>query len=184
MKRLFNYKYTKLTLLLLSTILAYYLFSNDSVVDVINHLDGLSYLGVLIAGLLFAFGFTTPFAIGFFITYSPENIILAALIGGFGAFLTDSLIFKIIKISFMDEFKSLRKNFKIRSHWHYKFFKSKTRLYITYVLVGIILASPLPDEVGVSLLSGFTKVKFWVFALLSFLMNSIGIFIMLYLASL
>ena len=97
MKRLFNYKYPKLTLLLLSTILAYYLFSNDSVVDVINHLDGLSYLGVLIAGLLFAFGFTTPFAIGFFITYSPENIILAALIGGFGAFLTDSLILRLLR---------------------------------------------------------------------------------------
>ena len=99
MKRLFNYKYPKLTILLLSIIFSYYLFSNDSVVSYINHLNGLSYLGILIAGFLFSFGFTTPFAIGFFFTYSSENILLTAIIGGFGALLADITIFKLIKIS-------------------------------------------------------------------------------------
>ena len=183
MKRLFNYKYPKLTILLLSIIFSYYLFSNDSVVSYINHLNGLSYLGILIAGFLFSFGFTTPFAIGFFFTYSSENILLTAIIGGFGALLADITIFKLIKISFMDEFKRLEKDMKLKSHFYYKL-NSKLKAYLTFFFAGIIIASPLPDELGVALLSGFTKINIYLFSIISLSMNFLGILTMLYLASL
>lgn len=183
MKRLFNYKYPKLTILLISIFFAYYLFSNDSIVGKINHLNGLSYLGVLIAGLFFSFGFTTPFAIGFFLTYEPNNILLTAIIGSFGAFIADISIFKLIKISFMDEFKRLEKDLKIKNHFHYKFLNSKLRLYLTYFFAGFIIASPLPDELGVTLLSGFTRINIYIFSLISLSMNFLGILIMLLIGS-
>ena len=69
------------------------------------------YLGVFIAGLLFAFGFTAPFSMGFFISLNPANIWIAGIIGGLGALVSDLIIFHTIKFSFDDEFKRLR-NFK------------------------------------------------------------------------
>jgi len=181
MKRLFNYKYPKLTLLLVSIILAYYIFSNDAFISKINHLGALGYIGSFIAGFLFSFGFSTPFAVGFFLTYSPDNILLTAIVGAFGAFAADALLFRFIKVSFMDEFNSIKKNIRFKKH--HNFLTSKVRLYLVYLFVGIIIASPLPDELGVSLLSGFTKLKFSIFSVVSLLMNFLGILIMLFLAN-
>ena len=44
------------------------------------------------------------------------------------------------------------------------------------VLGAVIIASPLPDEMGVGLM-GISKLKTSQFILLSFVLNSIGIFI-------
>jgi len=48
-------------LLVLAIILAYILFRNPFIQSYISHLGALSYLGIFIAGILFAFGFTAPF---------------------------------------------------------------------------------------------------------------------------
>ena len=40
----------------------------------------------------------------------------------------------------------------------------------------IIIASPFPDEIGVSLM-GISKMKTYQFILISFLLNAIGIFL-------
>ncbi|HLC85905.1 MAG TPA: hypothetical protein VJG30_01305 [Candidatus Nanoarchaeia archaeon] len=183
MRRLFNFKYPKLTILLVSILLAYFLFSNESVTTKLNSLGSFGYLSVLIAGFLFSFGFSAPFAVGFFLTFSTDNIVFTAILGGFGAFLADLSIFKFIKMSFMDEFSNLKKNLKLRRHFHYKFLNSKLRLYITFVLAGIIIASPLPDELGVALLSGFARINIYIFSLISLFMNTFGILIMLFIAN-
>jgi hypothetical protein len=49
------------------------------------------------------------------------------------------------------------------------------------VFGAVIIASPLPDEAGVSLLS-LSKLKNWQFILLSFVLNATGIFIIVTLA--
>lgn len=181
MKRLFRFRYPKITLLIILSVSAYFLFSNSNVQSFVHQAEGLSYLGIFIAGFLFSFGFTTPFAIGFFIIANPQNIYLAALIGGFGAMLADLTIFKIIRFSFMNEFNRLRKGVVIKDI--NKVLSSRLlshiKVYLLYAFAGIIIASPLPDEVGVSMLAGLTKVKTRVLVIISFLMNSLGIFIML-----
>src|SRR3989338_3533302 len=80
-KKFSNFKYPKLTMLILVIILAYILFSNPSVQNFISNLGSLSYLGIFIAGI----------------------------IGGLGALISDLLIFEFIKISFKDEFNLLKK---------------------------------------------------------------------------
>jgi len=45
--------------------------------------------------------------------------------------------------------------------------------------LGILIASPLPDEAGVIMLAGLTKIKSNVFAILSFSLNTAGILILL-----
>jgi len=179
--KIFKFKYPKLTLLLICIFLAYYFFSNAEVREKIEAYGDLNYLGIFIAGLLFSFGFSTPFAVGFFVTAHPQNIFLAALIGGFGALLSDLFIYKIIKFSFMGEFHVLghMKTAKKVKKFLKKHIPFRMGNYLLYVFSGIIIASPLPDELGVSLLAGLSHIKLPQLALISFIMNTLGIFIML-----
>jgi hypothetical protein len=185
MKRLFRFRYPKLVLLIVFSILAYYIFSNDAVQEFVYGLNRLSYLGIFIAGVFFSFGFSTPFSTGFFLIASPDNIFIAAIIGGFGAMLADLSIFKLIKISFMDEFRRLEKTKLLREFngvFHQKFLVH-VKLYILYACAGIIIASPLPDEIGVSMLAGLTRIKASVLSVISFVMNTLGILLLLWIGS-
>jgi len=181
MKSLFKFRYPKLFILLIAIIASYLIFSNSNISEVVKNLGTLNYLGIFLAGLLFSFGFTTPFAIGFFLTTSPENIFLAAIIGGFGALLSDFIIFRIIKVSFMDEFNSLEKTRPLKNIIdlvkHH--IPTKIKIYLLYVFSGIIIASPLPDELGVTMLAGLTHIKNSVFIIISLICNTLGILIML-----
>ncbi len=185
MKRLFKFKYPKLTVLIIAIIAAYYIFSSEKNSFFMSSLNSLSYFGYFIAGLFFSFGFTAPFAVGFFVTAQPESIIIASLISGFGALIADLLIFKLIKFSFMDEFNKLEKTKPIKevvSLINNKV-SCKIKVYLLYVLAGIIIASPLPDEIGVTMLAGLTKIKATIFSLISYLMNTTGILIILLIGS-
>ncbi len=180
-KKKFNYKYPKLTLFVLVILLAYLLFKNPLIAQPIQSLGNLSYLGVFIAGLLFSYGFTTPISIGLFITLDPSNIYLAALIGGLGAFIADYSIFKIVKTSFMDEFEKIE-NTKPMKALEQKIktnISKKMQLYLMFFCAGFIIASPLPDEVGVALLAGVGHVKPSTFTIVSIIGNTVGIFVML-----
>jgi hypothetical protein len=180
-KKKFKIKYPKLFLLILIIIFSYWLFSKQEISNFIKNLGSLGYIGVFISGMLFSFGFTAPIATGFFLVIEKQNIILSAIIGGFGAMLSDLLIFRFIKISFKDEFKKLGKekfNLKIK-RFSEKIISKQIKIYLTYIFAGIILASPLPDEVGVILLGGITEIKEKILLMLGFLLNSFGILIIL-----
>jgi len=176
-KKLFSFKYHKLFLLLLAIILSYYLFTRPEIQNMISGLDRLSYLGIFIAGILLALGFSSPFSIGFFITAKPENLFLAILIGGVGAVIGDMLIFKTIKFSFMDEFKELEKTEIIKTiEKAVKHNKNiLIRHYLLYIFGGIIIASPFPDEIGISMLAGLTTIKTSTIALMGFILHSLVI---------
>ncbi len=186
MKKLFKFKYSKLFLLLISIILAYIIFSQESIQNYLSNIGNLGYLGIFIAGLLFSFGFTTPFAIALFITIPVQNIMSFAIIAGFAAMLSDLFIFRLIKISFMDEFNELQKtsSFKTISDLIKSNIKLKIRNYLLFFLAGIIIASPLPDELGITMLAGLTHIKTRILMLISFICNTFGILIILFAASL
>lgn len=178
-----NFRYKKILLLFLSIIASYLIFSNLKVADYVSSLNSFGYLGVFIAGLFFAFGFTSPISAGFFITLNPENIWLAGILGGLGALISDMIIFKFIRFSFMDEFQRLKKTSIIKkvSMLIDETFGHKIKIYIMYAFAGIFIASPLPDEAGVIMLAGLTKIKANILAIISFVLNTAGILILLYL---
>jgi uncharacterized membrane protein YdjX (TVP38/TMEM64 family) len=184
MKRLFKFQYPKTAILIISIFLAYIIFSNSNVGSFISNLGDLSYLGDFIAGMLFAFGFTAPFSVGYFITASHSSILLAGLLGGLGALLSDILIFKLIRFSFMDEFKRLEhtKIIKEISKIIEKSLGKRIKIYLLYAFAGILIASPLPDEAGVIMLAGLTKIKLNILAIISFILNTAGILIILILS--
>jgi len=178
---LVNFKYPKLLGLILVIILAYITFSNSTINTLISELGGLSYLGVFIAGILFAFGFTAPIAAGFFITLNPSNIWIAGIIGGVGALISDVAIFRFVRFSFMDEFSRLKKTKAIKRTD--KFLKNllgnRIKSYLLYFIAAVFIASPLPDEAGVIMLAGLTKIKLSTIVKWGFILNTIGIIILL-----
>jgi len=104
----FKFHYPKTVLLVLCIILAYLIFRIPAVGDFMAHLGKLSVIGVFIAGMLLAFGFTAPFAVGFFVTLNSLSIpqfILYGFLGGLSGLLADLLIFKFIRFSFEKEFR-------------------------------------------------------------------------------
>lgn len=181
LKLISGFDYPKLTLLVIAIITAYFIFSNPKVDVFVLSLNNLGYLGVFIAGIFFAFGFTAPLSAGFFITLNPENILLAGILGGIGAMISDLLIFKFIRFSFMDEFQRLEhtKTMRKLSNLIEKTLGHKIRIYFMYAFAGILIASPLPDEAGVIMLAGLTKIRAKILALISFILNTLGILILL-----
>lgn len=175
-------QYPKIILLILSIGLSYALFRADFFLIVANTLNSYGYFSMFLAGFLFAYGFTAPFAVGFFASLAPEiNIGLGALLSGVGAFFGDILIFQFIRTSFQDEFDKLKlsKIFMWLREKFDKHFKEEAKKYTLWVIAGFLIASPLPDEFGVSLLSGFTKINEKIFAIISYSLNTLGIFLIL-----
>lgn len=181
MKKLFKFKYPKIMLLLLVIVFSYFIFRNPSISNYLSHLGNLGYLSIFIGGILFAFGFTAPFSVGLFISVAPSNIWIAGIIGGFGALISDLLIFKLIKFSFTEEFKRLSKTKGMKSIvlLIQRSLGVKIKVYLMYVFAGILIASPLPDEIGVIMLAGLTKINFKILAIISFILNTLGILIIL-----
>ncbi len=177
MKILFKPKYPKLTILLMSVILAYYIFSNPAIAEKILKLESLGYLSYIIFGALFTFGFTTPFAVGFFFIANPPNIVIASILAGIGAFLADIIMFNWVKFFFLEEFNKLERGHPVKdlNKLIKRSLPLKIKNYLLYVFIGIIIASPLPDEIGVTLLAGLTETKIKIFAALTFVLHTLGV---------
>lgn len=180
-----KFQYPKLFVLLITIITAYILFRAHFFLEFAKILNSHGYISIFVAGFLFSYGFTAPFAVGFFVSLAPSiNIFLAALLAGIGALLADFLIFQFIRTSFQDEFEKLKLTWffqKIRELFDHHVHE-RLQKYVLWVMAGFLIASPLPDEFGVSLLSGFTEINKKLFAALSYTLNTTGILIILAIA--
>ncbi|MFA6269414.1 MAG: hypothetical protein WC652_06355, partial [archaeon] len=179
---LFRFKYPKLFLFVLCIILAYFVFTDSLLNYFLGHLGGWSYFGVFLAGILFSFGFTSPFSAGLLLLMNPENIFLAALIGGVGSMLGDLVIFRFVKVSFEKEFLRLKKErpFRFMRTEIHKSVSPRVWHYLLFVLAGFFFASPfIPDEAAVTLLAGLSNMSVKKIALISFVCNTVGILILL-----
>jgi len=170
-----QYHYKNLTVLGLSLIFALFLSQFESFHSFLLHLGGLGYVGAFIAGILFVSTFTVATGIVILLVLaeglSPIEI---GLIAGLGAVIGDLTIFRFIKDNVIEEITPLYNDLggkHVTTLLHTKYFS-----WTLPVLGAVIIASPLPDEVGVSLI-GISKLKTYQFLLLSFVLNAIGIFI-------
>lgn len=169
-------RYPKFIFLLLTIIVAFIIFRNREIPFVQQNLVPLGYFGIFISGMLLALGFTSAPATALFLLFAPTvNPFLAALIGGAGALISDSLIFLFIRTSFKDEIEELEHE-EIILHIEKKI-PSKIRRLIFPAIAGLMLASPLPDEIGISMLAAYRSIKPRFFALISYTLHTTGIFI-------
>ena len=171
-------KYPKFLLLFTTFLAAYLIFYGRAYQPLHDFVVSMGYAGVFIAGILFAYGFTAaPATAMLLILAGHHNIYLAGIIGGLGALIGDLFIFNFIRHSFADEISKFGKEKIIL------YIRNKTpnpfKKYLVPVFAGFIIASPLPDEIGVALLAASRTISVKIFSLLSYALNTAGIFVIL-----
>lgn len=160
----------------LSIFIAVILVRTDAIVGLLTRTQELEFLGSFVAGLFFTSIFTTAPAIVTLGEIAQEySLFLTAVVGGAGAVVGDLIIFRFVRDRFSDHLTDLIKTQGAGKRL-LKVFKRRSSRWLTFVVGGLIIASPLPDELGVTLL-GFSKMKLGGFIALSFVFNSIGIYL-------
>lgn len=175
-------KYPKVILLVAITFAASILFQDDGVQSFFHGLGGLGYVSAFFGGMMFAFGFGAPFGVALLATIADDvNVLIAAGIGGIGALISDYLLFKFIRVTFQDEIDRFRtsKAFSLFNGLVMKRMPQKLAYYVSIGVAGLMIASPLPDEVGVTLLASLAVVKEKTFMLIAFSLNTLGILVVL-----
>ena len=169
-------KYKNIVIVVISLVFAFVLSRVDAFHSLLLSLGGLGYIGAFIAGILFVSTFTV--ATGSLIllilaeTLSPIEL---GLIAGLGAVVGDLLIFRFIKDGLAEEIELVYNKIDGGPHLK-KLLHSKYFNWMLPVMGAIIIASPLPDELGVNLM-GLSKISTSRFILLSYFLNSLGIFL-------
>ena len=160
----------------LSIIIAIILARTDIIIGLLTQTQELEFLGAFVAGIFFTSVFTTAPAIvtlgAIAQVYSP---FLTAIAGGLGAVVGDLIIFHFVRERLADHLTDLLKT-QGGGKRLLRLFKKRASQWITFLVGGLIIASPLPDELGVTLL-GFSKLKVEGFILISFIFNAFGIFL-------
>lgn len=159
----------------LSVILTLILVKNGTLKNLLASVQGITFFGSFFAGIFFTSVFTI----------APATVVLAelaqlnsplevAFFGGIGALCGDLIIFRFVKDSLGGDIEYLvqkRGGERLSAIFHYKLFK-----WLIPFLGALIVASPLPDELGLAMM-GLSKMKTSLFIPVSFLLNSLGILV-------
>ena len=176
-------KYPKFLLFFITIILSYLIFSSSASLPFRHTIVSLGYIGTFLVGIFFAYSYTAAPATALFLILAKEqNIFISGLIGGLGALVGDLVIFSFISISFKDEIRKLAHE-KIVVYLN-NGFPYKIKKYLIPIFAGFLIASPLPDELGIALLAISQHISIKIFALLSFALNTLGIFAIFYIGNL
>jgi hypothetical protein len=173
-----HWKYKNLTLLITSVAVAFFLSRFEPFHVFLLSFGDYGYIGAFLAGFLFVSSFTVATgALILLVLAERLSPIEIGVVAGLGAVVGDITIFRFVKDNLISEIKPLYNRFggkHLTAVVHTRYFS-----WTLPVLGAIIIASPLPDEIGVSLM-GLSKMKTYKFLLLSFGLNAIGITLVIY----
>ncbi len=176
MKWLKNYKYKGLTLIALSILLTIILSKYNFLNQILFNVRHVPFLGSFLAGILYVSTSTAILGILIILdlskTLSPIQI---AVIAGIGATFADFVLFRFLKDDVLSELTPIYNKLggkHLTELMHHKYLR-----WSLPIVGAIIIASPLPDEIGISLM-GLTKIKSYQFVVLSLILNIIGVFLL------
>ena len=171
-------KYPKLLLFIISVILVYFLFSGLAYKPLHDALVFMGYLGTFLAGLLYPYSLTSAAGTGILLILAKEqNLLLAGVIAGIGALISDVILFFFVKHGFSDEVQKLSKEKIVRSI--NRRIPDSIRVYLIAAFASLLIASPLPTEIGIMLMTSIKNVSFKKFIILVYLLHASAIFIIL-----
>ncbi len=130
----------------------------------------------IIGGALFTTVFTIlPASVGLIEISQTMPAVYVALLGGLGAMVVDVIIASFVRKDISKDLSAIRiKRFSLKWHFisvfHFGFLK-----WVAFVLGMAVIASPLPDELGLFFI-GISKVKAKYLPVLFFIANFIGIY--------
>lgn len=165
-----------LVIIAVSVAFAYLLVRTGALEQALTAINHFRFVSAIIAGMCFTTIFTTPAAIVALGTLSQINgIPETALFGAVGALIGDLGIFHFIRDRFghhitqVIRHQSVGRRLIALSH-------TRSLRWASLLVGGLIIASPLPDELGISLI-GFSNISTFWFGILSYSFNFAGIVI-------
>jgi hypothetical protein len=171
-------KYPKLSLFIISVILVYLLFSGLAYKPLHDALVFMGYFGTFLAGLLYPFALTSAVGTGILLILAKEqNILLAGGIAVIGALISDIILFLFVTHSFSDEVQKLSKEKVVLTinRW----IPDSVRVYLLTIFAGLLIASPLPTEIGILLMTSIKSISFKKFIIIIYILHASAIFIIL-----
>jgi hypothetical protein len=170
-----HWRYKNTFFLILSVLAFYYLAKTPQVDSLIKQVGSLGYVGAFVAGIFFTSTFTVaPAAVVLYHLADKLHPIEVAVLAGFGAMLGDYVLFRFMRDRIVVELRPLFH--KYGRPYTKVLFKSPYFAWLLPIFGAFVIASPIPDEVGVSML-GASKLKRWQFFLIALIANSIGVFL-------
>jgi hypothetical protein len=150
------------------------LVRTDVLISVLSRTHELALLGSFIAGMFFTSTFTVaPAAVTLGEIAQVSSLWEVALVGGLGAMVGDFVIFRFVRdrlsAHLMEYLEMVGGTEKLAS-----VLTRKSTRWFSWILGGLLIASPLPDELAVTLL-GASKMRTGWFAAVSFAFNALGI---------
>ncbi len=167
-----EYKHT--TGLIIGLLLFITLLDTAIMLTLRDLIGGLGYMGVFIAGLLSVSLFTAVPAVVLLVGFTELDPLGIALIAGLGSVAGDYLILRYVQKDIAYELKPLAYRLGVAQAISYLQGRKST-LVIVRALGAVVIASPLPDEVGIGLL-GMSKIQKTHFMGICYALNTIGIF--------
>ena len=163
-------------IIILSIIVAILLIKPGAIEEALKQTRNVWFLDSFIAGMFFTSVFTVAPAIVALgtIAQSSQSVLLVALFGGLGAMCGDLIIFRFMRDVLAGDIMRIINtsgNGKLQSIVRLKFFR-----WLTFSLGALVIASPLPDELGLAMM-GFSKTKTSILIPVSFVFNSLGILV-------
>jgi len=173
----FKIKYPRLILVLITYIIACLLFKEYNQLPFHDFLLNSGYYSYYIMGFFYVYEFTAAPATALFLLLGQgHNIWIAAFIAGLGALVSDILLFLFIKKEMAGELNKLSKTplARIIKKEEKKLF-GRFKKYVLNVLAAILIASPLPTEIGVSMLSTEKNISPKKFIIIAYILHTLGI---------
>lgn len=161
------------TIFAVSLSLAWWLVKSGHLNNLVEAVLPLRFVAEFAAGIFYTSLLTAPISVAMLLVIAAaNNPILTALLAGVGAAFGDLVIVTFFRRGLAKEVDMVSHELHLR---RVNNFLKKWQLdSMTPVLGAIIIASPLPDELGLLLL-GASKLKYYQVAILTYVLNTAGI---------
>jgi hypothetical protein len=174
------HQYPRLLALLGCSIVAYGCYAAGLFAPLHPLLDDHGYLTLFLVGMLSSCGFTAPLAVAALVELGPSVPLWSgAIVAGIGAVTTDLCLLLLLRSPLFEtevhRLKHTRPLQAVRALLHHRRISPHVRRSILWLLASITIASPLPDELGICLISSSNSLHTRTFTLLAFGLNTAGI---------
>jgi len=158
-----------------SVILGIFLAQTDILKNLLSSASSYIIIGSFLAGMFWTSAFTVvPASVAILEIARMNSIWPVALAASVGAFFADVIIFRFIKDDLDEDIMEFINHSRFHIRRFHFLWKLKAFRWMFSILGAIIIASPLPDDIGLAIM-GLSKTNTHFFILTSVFLNFIGI---------
>lgn len=167
-------------LVLVSIVVAIILLKTNSFDKLLNSTQEIKLFGNFLAGIFFTSLFSiAPASVALVKISHTTPALTVALFGGLGAMIGDLLLFLFLKNSLVEDITDMIN--RSRFHRFLSIFKFRIFRWLVPLMGALVIISPLPDELGLAMM-GFSRISIAVLLPVSFILNFLGILLIISLA--